>query len=87
MMDAGLVISLSGLALGLIAGSIGALSAVLSYRMAQKHAEREAIENDKARRHQEMQIAIPKRLEAAETVWRILFKIEHGEDINPKHIE
>lgn len=86
-MDAGVATLLAGIGSGIIAGSIGVVSAVLSYRMAQRQAERDAIENERNRSHQELQIALPRRLAAAEVVWKCLFKLEHDGDLSSVDID
>jgi hypothetical protein len=35
------------------------------------------VENDKNRKYQSIQMALPKRFEAAEMLWHLLFQIEH----------
>ena len=83
-MDQGFATLISSLISSLIAAAIGGLSAILSYKMAQKQAQmaHEQIrlmtsENEKNRKYQSFQMALPKRFEAAEILWHLLFQIEH----------
>lgn len=83
-MDQGVATLISSVISSLIAASIGALSAVLSYRMAQRQAQmaheqisQMSAENEKNRKYQSFHLALPKRFEAAEIIWHLLFQIEH----------
>ena len=83
-MDNGLATLISGVFSGLIGAAIGGFSAFLSYRLARKQVDREITENERNRTHELKQLAIPKRLEAAECVWRVLFTLENGLDFNQR---
>lgn len=86
-MDSGAATLLAGLFSGVIAGSIGTISAILTYRMARGQSERQVLENDKNRRHQLRQLAMPRRLDASQVVWRLLFKIEQERKLSPQDLD
>lgn len=67
---------ISGIGSALIAGSIGAFSALLSYRAARHQREGQLVDNQ---RNRNLQLAIglvQKRREALETIWSLLFAME-----------
>lgn len=72
---------MSDIAPAIIAGSIGLVSAGLSYAMAQRQLSRNEREADAGRAHALALLVMTRRLESIEVVWLQLFRLEQGKRI------
>jgi hypothetical protein len=71
----------------LVAGGVGLAAAFLSYRMAERQLQRQAIENRENRSHQAFLLLSGKRFDASESIWHLLFTMEGGASLSDQQID
>jgi hypothetical protein len=75
-MDESVAIIIAGIGAAIVAGAIGIVSSIISYRVAARQLHNQLADNENNRRHQIILSIIAKRQQALEDIWKLLFVME-----------
>lgn len=86
-MNEALAIVVAGIGAAIVAGVVGIISSLISYRAANKQLQNQIADNQHNRRHQILLSVVAKRQQAIEDIWKLLFIMERQNGLGEKELD